>query len=290
MPASQTAATGGPGDLIELPSAVAVDDTAPPAGQTLASGQLDGQDDQDGLQPAPEDRPVMVVSVLGPLEVQGLRAPIRPRALTRLLGALAVCAGREVAVEALRDLIARHPDRPVSAQAVHSYAAKLRACLPEGALSPVNSGSTGYQLAPDVDVDLAAFITLADLSARAETAEQLELGLRALSLVRGPPLAEASWAGIEPLLRSVETAIENLAADTARQALAQHDARSAEAAVANGLAAIPASPALWELRLIAAAEGSRYGLERAWAGARQVLGPDAQPLASVYQRLKEGDW
>lgn len=95
---------------------------------------------------------------------------------------------------------------------------------------------------------------------------------------------------MDNLLRPIETAIENLAAATARAALEQRDARSAEAAIASGTKAVEQSPVLWELRLVAAAGGSGFGLERAWRACQEVLGEDALLLATSYRKLHQGEF
>jgi hypothetical protein len=143
---------------------------------------------------------------------------------------------------------------------------------------------------PDVEVDWVVFCELGDRASAAEGSVRVELGLNALSLVQGKPLANGSWAGVEEYLGPMETSIENLAVDTARAALEVCDARSAETAVAQGLQAIKKSPRLWELRLGAAAAGSGFGLERAWQECRRELGADASLLESTYNRLRQGDF
>ena len=79
---------------------------------------------------------------------------MRRSAVTRLLVALALTANDgPVSVERLRDLVARDPDRPESAESVHSLVSKLRASLPEGMLPPTGAGAGGYRLSAEVDVD-----------------------------------------------------------------------------------------------------------------------------------------
>ena len=232
---------------------------------------------------------LLVVSVLGPLQVQGLAKAIRRRAVTRLLVTLAVVDG-PLSVERLRDLTATDPDRPEPAQGIHSWASKLRACLPPGLLPPIGAGQGGYQLGSGVEVDWQVFHTLARHAREASGPEQVRIGLDALSLVRGTPLAYGAWEGIATQLRVIETAIENLAVDVARWALAGRDARAAETAIGCGLKAVEGSPVLWETRLAAAAAGSGVGLERCWADCRKALDADASPLEATYQRLRAGDY
>jgi len=243
-------------------------------------------------QPAADDVvgvPVLVIRVLGPLQVEGLRSTVRRRALIRLLVAVAV-SGRPVGVEELRDVVALHPDKPHSATDVHSFASKLRGHLPAGVLPPIPVGAMGYQLADTVEIDWAEFQALTVRAEQVDGPDRVELSMRALRLVRGQPLAHGSWAGIEPEVSRIETRIERFAADTARYALDARDARSAEMAVTQGLLVAPGSLALWELRLIAAVGGSGIGLDRAWTMTRNALGPDADTLANTYERLRTGQY
>jgi hypothetical protein len=231
-----------------------------------------------------------VVSVLGPLRVEGLRRPIRRTAVTRLRIALALTQDRAVSVEELRDLGATHPDRPLSVDDVHGHASKLRTSLPAGTLPPIAPGDGGYRLTDRVDVDWTIFRALADPAASTDGSDQIDLRLRALGLIRGRILDHATWPGIDRVVRDVEQTVETVAVDTARHALTRRDTRSAETAITAGLRALPESPILWQLRLIAAAGGSGVGLHRAWADAQRTLGPDAQPLAPVYEALRNGTW
>lgn len=231
----------------------------------------------------------LVVSVLGRLQVQGLRRPVRRKDVTRVLAALAI-EDPPVTVQQLRDLCAVDPDKPPSSETIHSLVSMLRGSLPEGLLPTIREGDIGYQWAGSVDVDWSVFRTLAERATATTGTEKVDLGLKALSLIRGRPLDHGSWESILPALRRIETTIENLAADTARAAVSARDARSAEAAVAKGMLAIPDSLVLWDSRLVAAAAGSGFGLERAWSEANKTLGGDANQLEPLYRRLQAGDW
>lgn len=295
-----------PGELLrtrlrgELPKAPLLLDPAPAAAvdpdawAPLAPGDVSDRSgeevpEQPGAQPADSVMPVLVVNVLGPPDIQGLVGTIRRSALRRLLVALAL-AGRPVGVEELRDLIATDPDKPLPADQVHSYASKLRSVLPVGVLPPIGAGAAGYQLTGRVEVDAVLFDTLVTRAGETEGPERVELACRALRLVRGVPLSQASWEGIEPAVRNLTTRIENVAADTARACLAVRDARNAEWAISQGLLATPTAPVLWELRLTAAAAGSGVGLSRAWEQTRAVLDGDADALAGTYERLRTGQY
>lgn len=233
----------------------------------------------------------LVLSLLGPFRVDGLRRPIRRRAVTRLLLALAVYFDRAVSVEELRDLTAVDPDQPESAENIHSLSSLLRSSLPPGCLPTIAPGETGYRFSTAVDIDWAVFNQLADLfHANDDPASAVAVGLDALSLIRGLPLAHCSWNGIDDAVRHIQTTIENLAADVARAALAARDARSAETAIGQGLLAVPGSLVLWDCRLHAAAAGSGYGLERAWTECQRDLRADALSLEATYLRLRRGDF
>jgi len=276
------------GELLGLPAATVL------GTEGVASEEAPSEDDR--ARPAEEESgqagtaraPAPVVRLLGTLEVEGLRRPVRRRGVRRLLVALALSDG-PVSVERLRDLVSTDPRRSESADGVHQLASWLRASLPEGAFPTIGAGELGYRLS-GVEVDWAVFKQLGSRAASSEGAEAVELALKALSLVRGVPLAHETWEGVRELVSKVETAVENLAADTARAALALRDARSAEAAVRRGTDAVPGSTALWELRLVAAAAGSGYGLERAWGDCKKTLGADASIVEGTYRRLRQGEF
>jgi hypothetical protein len=162
--------------------------------------------------------------------------------------------------------------------------------LPAGLLPPIAPGSTGYRLNPSVEVDWATFRALTTRADALDGPARLELLLRALRLVRGAPLAHSMWQGITRACQQIETTIETTAADAARLALEQRDARDGEWAVSQGIRALADSVVLWELRLVAAAAGSGYGLERAWRDTQKRLGADASMLAATYRRLASGSF
>lgn len=229
---------------------------------------------------APAGSPDLFVRVLGALEVDGLVQPIRRRSVRRLLVALAVTPERALSADELAMIISDHPDRDPKATSVNSYASILRRSLPAGTLP--DAGGDGYRLDPArVAVDWNAVSSLA--AQPDDTPGWAEQAAAALDLVRGRPLEGGGWEGIEPAVRAMSARVEELARRLAHVLLAGDDPAGAERAVARGLAAVPGSVGLWEDRLDAAAVGSGYGLERAWADARAVLGPDAGLLASRYQ-------
>lgn len=273
--------TTAPGELI----------AGPPPGISTATEQADPAVTTTATAPPAEDRPALAITLLGPPVVDGLRKAIRRRGVARLLYALALHHSRPVTVAQLRDLVATSDTRSEAAETIISYASILRSASPQGSLPQIGAGQQGYQFdLARVDIDLAVFDALAQQAGDLSTAEQIEAGLTALSLVRGVPLADSGWYGIEASVRDLTSRIERLAADTARTALSDRDARRAEQAIEAGLKAVPASPVLWETRLVAAAAGSGYGLHRAWADAQKALGPDAPMLAPTFQRLAQGDF
>ncbi len=235
--------------------------------------------------------PHLVLRLLGPPGVEGLVRPVRRRPCDRLLWTLGVAA-REVTVEELRDLLAADADDTLAPPAIHENASRLRSSLPAGVLPPIAPGRRGYQLLGDIDVDTLCFMQLANRAQVAEGPDQVELGVRALSLIRGPVLAYATWFGIERLVRWWETQISTLAIQTVTAALQQRDARAADQALASALLALPGDPPLWEHRIIAAAAGSGISLDRVWelSGDEHALGQGRSIIEPTYQRLRRGEF
>lgn len=234
--------------------------------------------------------PALVVRVLGPLEVEGLARTVPRKVLVRLLVCLVLSRGRAVGVDELRDATAADPDQTLSVSSMHEAVSRLRKALPDGLLPPVPAGADGYHLAGDIEVDWALFVELTGRAATVEGSDRLELLCRAMRLIRGVPLANGTWAGVDGWVRHIETTVEAAAADAARLALQLRDARTADWAAYQGLLAVPGSPVLHELRLVAAAGGSGAGLERVWAQTCESLGPDAEALRGTYERLRAGSY
>jgi hypothetical protein len=232
----------------------------------------------------PPARPELVLRLVGPFEVDGLRRPIRRRSVRRLLACLAMTLDRPRSADALAMAISDHPDRDPKPQSLHSYASILRQALPPGLL-PDASPQGGYRLdAAGLVVDWAAIAAVADEpptdSGWAERARA------ALELVRGEPLAGWSWEGVEPAVRLMRAGIEHVARGLADVLLRAGDPAGAEWAVTRGLAGAPGSVGLWQDRFDAAAGGSGYGLERAWTDAQTALRADAALLAAHYKQLR----
>lgn len=239
--------------------------------------------DPVGAATAGTDRPALVIRLLGPPEIEGLRRPIRRRSVLRLLVCLAVSTDRSLSADELAMAISDHPEREPKPQSVHSYASILRQALPPGVLP--DAGPAGYRLDPAaVVVDWVAVTAAEALPPGAPDRD--ERARAALELVRGQPLAATSWEGIEPAVRVMQVTVERLARAVAAGRLGAGDPSGAEWAAARGLAAAPGSVGLWQDRLEAAGAGSGYGLERAWADARSALGADAGLLAARYQQLR----
>ena len=225
----------------------------------------------------------LVVLVLGPLEVEGLRASIRRRPVMRMLVFLALNRARPVSADELRYAIAASDEAEPNEATLYTYVSHLRRALPENLLPTF--GIDGYQLGAGVELDWALFEELV-AQAATKPADRVRLLEAALALVRGEPLAHQSWPGVDQQVHHMIAAIEAVAHQAANDAVEQHDAPRAESAIGRGLLACPSSPLLWEDRLLAAAAGSGYGLERAWTAARQVLGADALLIEAAYRRLQ----
>lgn len=271
----------------ELPAATALLLERGPAG-TLLPGRDDptvAADTPDAGPPSPAQAgPALMIRALGPLEVDGLVKPIRRQSVRRLLVALALSPERPLGADELGMIISDHPDRDPKPKSVHSFASILRGHLPKWVFPA--AGADGYRLDP-TKVTVDWFVVAAVAGQTSDGPGWAEQATAALELVRGRPLEGGSWEGIEPVVRTMAARVEDLARRLAVLLLRQSDAAGAERAVSRGLAAAPGSVGLWQDRLDAAAAGSGYGLERAWADARASLGPDAGMLAAHYQQLSQ---
>lgn len=223
----------------------------------------------------------LVLGVLGPLEVEGLRATIRRKPVLWTLVLLAISEGRPVSVDELRDRLASSEDKEPSAPSVRTYVSYLRTALPEGML-PDKGGDAGYLLAgDDVEVDWDTFRALAERARRVDGADRLELAGRALALVRGPVLAHKTWHGVDQAVYHMTVAISDLPAETAAQALRIGRADVAERAGRQGLLGAPGTPKLWQARIDAAKAGSGESVAGIVAQAVADLGPGAEELIDI---------
>lgn len=259
---------------------------APASDGTTASELLTdltvNRDSPVELEP-PADRPAVMINLLGPHQVEGLVKPIRQKPVRRMLIVLAVTPERALSGDELATIISDRPNSDPKSGSMNTYASRLRSSLPPGVL-PGATGD-GYQFRPgSVVVDWLALAAVANEPRRGgDWARQAE---GALELARGRPMEGASWDGIEPVVRTMIATIERLGRDLARHHLDEGDPVRAEWAVAKAMVAFDASVGLWQDRLEAAADGSGYGLERAWADAQETLGADSGLLAAYYQQLR----
>lgn len=234
-------------------------------------------------QPVSGIRPVVVILLLGPLQVEGLTKRIGRRSVIRLLVVLAVTPERPMGGDELAMAISARPTRDPRVESLQSYASVLRAGLPAGMLP--DADADGYHLDHSrVSVDWLALAAVANESPDAPGWAERAAG--ALEPVRGRPLEGSRWEGIEPVARSMEATIESLARRLAGRLLESGDPVGAERAVTQGLKGVPGAVSLWQARLEAAAAGSGYGLERAWVDAQSALGADSALIATDYQRLR----
>lgn len=217
------------------------------------------------------------VRVLGPVDVEGLRAPITRGPVTELLCFLALHPGRSFGSAELRAAIWAPPREEIAAKTLRDYLVHLRRALPEGAL--VTEGRE-WSLTGAVATDWQRFCEA--LGGDGDRTQQLR---RALTYVRGAPLAY-EWASSEGLRYEMEAKIDAAAQELCGLGLAAGDTELATFAVDRGLAACPRSLALCEDRLrIAANHRSRSALARALEEACGVLPEDADALRAFAERL-----
>jgi predicted ATPase/DNA-binding SARP family transcriptional activator len=140
------------------------------------------------------------VGILGPLLVQDGGRPVEVggQRLRALLIRLAVQPGRPVSVNSLADALWADDPPADRTNAVQSLVSRLRRVLPEGAA--IDSGPAGYRLRLEPDaVDAVRFERLAADGRRAlaegRTEDAAKLLREALSLWRGPALADVADAG-----------------------------------------------------------------------------------------------
>jgi SARP family transcriptional regulator, regulator of embCAB operon len=143
---------------------------------------------------APVRSCAMNVRLLGPLEVEYGRTPVRlgPAGQRALLARLLLDANRTVAVERLVDDLWGHDMPPTAFKMVQIHVSRLRKVLPDGVLV---THAPGYalEIAPEA-LDLVRFDRLREQGraalARGSAAEAAHYLRDALALWRGPALAE----------------------------------------------------------------------------------------------------
>ena len=196
----------------------------------------------------------VVVKVLGPLDFEGLRAPLALSPEREILVFLATHPGESFTSIQLRNAIWAEPRTQPKASTFRNYLTALRKVLPGGAL--VTSG-TSYRLTADVSSDWGRFEVL--VARKEDRRAALEEALR---LVRGPAFASAfegrnsPYAWAEDFVRLIDPVVESAGHDLAQLCLAAEDLSQAEWAVSQALLAVPESPVLLEdrVRVRAAAE------------------------------------
>ena len=146
--------------------------------------------------------------LLGPLEVEGLRQPLRGPKQQRLVITLLLAAGRTVSRERLiESLWGENPPLGV-ASALQTQVSRLRACLPErDGRTPLETNGSAYRLSVDPeDVDALRFQRLVtDARGQVDPAGRAETLSEALRLWRVPSLREmADLDEVGPALVSLD--------------------------------------------------------------------------------------
>lgn len=148
----------------------------------------------------------MKIRLLGPVELQasGQLVSLGPPRRRAVFAALAVDAGRPVAVSELVDRIWGERPPAEARNALYSYVARIRRVLAESVrdrgIAPRLVGGTGwYRLEVDeADVDLHHFRLLTtDAQQAQQETRQAELLSEALQLWRGTPMADLSGMWVE---------------------------------------------------------------------------------------------
>lgn len=159
-----------------------------------------------------------------------------------------------------------------SAGTLRSELSRLRRVLPDGLLPELGTTS-GYALVgEEVDVDWVNFTALAARAKEAVGHDRVDLGLKALSLVRGRVLEHQSWHGLDSMVWDMNVSIERLAGEITTEALAAGRAVDAAAAAGLGLKVV-SSGRLWQLRVQAAEAGSGEDVRDVTERARTESGP-----------------
>ncbi len=221
--------------------------------------------------------------VAGPIEVRLLRRtaevvgwvaepPSKDRARAVELVAYLVLHGRRASGERIRSAVFSRGDRTASLGRVHNVCSAARTALgarPDGrSYLPAAVGGQ-YQLDPSVTSDWGRFEELRLLALAVEPKIAVGLLTEALSLVEGPPLAEAlsgwDWMLGEGLLATIVSAIVDAAHHLATLALASRELVLARSAVATGRLAEPWSEILArDAMAVAELEGDLDAVRRTW--------------------------
>ncbi|MHB1972863.1 MAG: hypothetical protein ACYCR4_01040, partial [Acidimicrobiales bacterium] len=221
--------------------------------------------------------------VAGPIEVRLLRRtaevvgwaaepPSKDRARAVELVAYLVLHGRRASGERIRSAVFSRGDRTASLGRVHNVCSAARSALgarPDGRSYLPAAVGGHYQLDPSVTSDWGRFEELRLLALAVEPPIAVDLLTEALSLVEGPPLAEAlsgwDWMLAEGLLATIVSAIVDAAHHLATLALASRDLALARTAVATGRLAEPWSEILArDAMAVSELEGDLDGVRRTW--------------------------
>ncbi len=243
----------------------------------------------------------MEVRILGPLEVTGERGALslpggRARALLAILG---VHGGQVVSIDRLiDDLWGAAP--PVTARAkLHGLVSSLRKAAQQndGDQRLIDTRSPGYALAlPPDAVDAIRFRAMVDRARELPPAEQASLLSEALSLWRGPALANFTY---EPFAQTEIAALEELRLGAAEARIGAELELGHHAAVVGELELLIAEhPFRERLRALAMLVFYRLGDQRRALGvyrdAAQILGEElgidpGPDLRDIYQAILDHD-
>ena len=221
------------------------------------------------------------VRVLGPIEIAGVAAPLRPDQ-TELMLALAVHAPLGLPTSALSDLLgpdADHPSPPDAVRRLIGETGPLLGPASDGRSSILHQGGGVYALHPDVGLDWADFSALA---VRGMAEEATDVLWAALNLVRGEPFGGwPSWWIDIGLIETIRAEIVDVAHALARLEIRAGNAAAGCRAARAGLAAESTAEELWRALMSAEhAAGNPAGVVAAWSGclaAITEIDPGADP-------------
>ena len=260
--------------LVQLPLPAAEEAVAVSATARQAASQKAPRSAPPGGEPAG-----VVVSVLGPVEVQNTSEPLTGRKrLIELIVYLAMhpegCSG-----EALSTAV--WPDRRVPTQTVANRLSEARRILGTAGDGRVRlTRALGQHVLHDVATDWHRLQTTA--------AGEPSLGqmLEVIELIRGRPfegVSETGWALIEGHIATMEATISELACRAASLALQLGELAAAERAVRRCLLASPWDERLYRMLMtVCHAAGNRGGVEEALRSLARVLEWEGQPIEGVH--------
>jgi hypothetical protein len=229
---------------------------------------------------------VIEVNVMGPVGVTGWLTPPTRRVISELACYLALHPNRAISGEELRAALRKDSaEVELSAKTLRNNMSELRRLL--GPKAVPLAGGNGYRMSDRVRTDWSTF---RDLVVQAGVSPDFEATrLRsALTLVRGRPFADVDypWVLREFLVSEMEVAIGAATRRFAALSLQANDPAGASFALRRGLLASPYDLELWEGALRAASGLGAGELTRTWRDAQATIGPDAQELAPLAERLR----